>query len=81
MKKLLIVSSLLTLLYGCGGNSSENDAADNNTTNSNGLTNPTAIDTAKHPTGMDNSSVISTDTAAMNVQNAYKKRDSAQKNE
>ncbi len=77
MKKVLIASALLIALYGCSGNSSDN--ATNNTTDSTGLTNPTAIDTVKHPSGMDNSSVISTDTAAMNVQNSYKKKDSAQK--
>lgn len=74
MKKLFIVSVLLTALYSCGGSSSGN-----NTTDSTGLTNPTAIDTTKHPTGVDNSSVISTDTAAMNTQNSYKKLDSAEK--
>lgn len=77
MKKV-IIASLLIALYSCSGNSSDN-AANNNTTDSSGLTNATANDTLKHPTGMDNSSVISTDTAAMNVQNSYKKRDSAQK--
>jgi len=77
MKKVLIASALLIALYGCSGNSSDN--ATTNTTDSTGLTNPTAIDTVKHPSGMDNSSVISTDTAAMNVQNSYKKKDSAQK--
>jgi hypothetical protein len=76
MKKVLIASALLIVLYSCSGNSSDNAT---NTTDSTGLTNPTAIDTVKHPSGMDNSSVISTDTAAMNVQNSYKKKDSAQK--
>lgn len=78
MKKMFIASALLASLYGCSGSSSGN-AADNNAIDGAGLTNPTAIDTTKHPSGMDNSSVISTDTAAMNVQNSYKKRDSAQK--
>lgn len=77
MKKLLSVSALLISLYSCSGSSSDNNA--NNTTDSAGLTNPTAIDTTKHPSGVDNSSVISTDTAAINVQNSIKKRDSAQK--
>ncbi len=76
MKKVLIASALLIVLYSCSGNSSDNAT---NTTDSTGLTNPTAIDTVKHPSGMDNSSVISTDTAAMNVQNSYKKKDSARK--
>lgn len=78
MKKIFIASASLFFLYSCSGNSSGN-AGDNNAADSAGLTNPTAIDTTKHPTGMDNSSVISTDTAAMNVQNSYKKLDSAQK--
>ncbi len=80
MKKLIIVSVLFIALNSCGGSSDDN-AANGNTTDSAGLTNPTAIDTTKHPTGMDNSSVISTDTAAMNVQNSYKKIDSGQKKE
>lgn len=80
MKKYFIVSALIITLYSCSGNTADNAAANGNTTDSTGLTNPTAIDTTKHPTGVDNSSVISTDTAAMNVQNSYKKLDSAQKN-
>lgn len=77
MKKLLVVSVLFVALYSCNGSSS--DSAANNSTDSAGLTNPTAIDTTKHPSGVDNSSVISTDTAAMNTQNSYKKIDSAKK--
>ncbi len=74
MKKLCIISALF-FLNSCG------DSSDNNTINSNnadsaGLSNPTVIDTVKHPSGVDNSSVISTDTAAMNVQNTFKKADS-----
>lgn len=82
MKKLCIVCVLFISLASCSGNSSNNDAGTGNTTDSAGLTNPTAIDTTKHPGGMINSNVISTDTAAMNTSNAYKKLDSAkQKNE
>ncbi len=81
MKKWCMVSALFIALSSCNGNSSDNNAANGNTTDSTGLTNPTAIDTTKHPTGVDNSSVISTDTAAMNTSNSYKKLDSAkQKN-
>lgn len=79
MKKLSIISLLFIALSSCSGNSTNNNAANGNTTDSAGLTNPTAIDTVKHPTGMDNSSVISTDTAAMNTSNSYKKADSAKK--
>ncbi len=81
MKKLCIISALFIFLISCS--SSTNNDADkdnkNNTADSSGLTNPSAIDTVKHPTGMDNSSVISTDTAAMNVQNTIKKADSIAK--
>ncbi len=81
MKKICIVSALFITLASCSSNSSNNDATTGNTTDSAGLTNPTAIDTTKHPTGMDNSSAISTDTAAMNTSNAYKKLDTAKKKE
>lgn len=78
MKKLCIVSVVFLLLSSCS-NSTTNDEAKSDNTDSGGLTNPTAVDTLKHPSGIDNSSVISTDTAAMNVQNSYKKADSAAK--
>lgn len=82
MRKSIVALALFTALYSCGGSTSGNNAAAGSSTaaDSVGLTNPTAIDTTKHPTGMDNSSVISTDTAAMNVQNSFKKLDSAKKN-
>ncbi len=82
MKKFCIISALFISLTSC--NSTNNDEDNNNkdnTADSSGLTNPSAIDTVKHPTGMDNSSVISTDTAAMNVQNTIKKADSIEKEE
>ena len=78
MKKLFIVSVIFLFLSNCS-NSTNNDGDKNNSTDSSGLTNPTAIDTVKHPTGMDNSSVISTDTAAMNVQKSIEKADSVAK--
>lgn len=78
MKKLCIVSAVFLLLSSCS-NSTTNDEAKSNSTDSGGLTNPTAIDTTKHPSGVDNSSVISTDTAAMNVQNSIRKADSVAK--
>ena len=82
MKKTIIASFLLVALNSCGGSSSDNNEVAGDTTNNTGLTNPTAIDTTKHPSGVDNSNVISTDTAAMNTSNAYKKLDSAkQKNQ
>ncbi len=80
MKKIFITSVIFIFLSSCS-NSSNNDGDKGNSTDSAGLTNPVAIDTTKHPTGVDNSNVISTDTAAMNTGNAYKKLDSAkQKN-
>ena len=79
MKKLCVVTVLFIAISSCSGSSSGNNADTNNNTDTAGLTNPTAIDTTKHPTGMDNSNVISTDTAAMNTSNAYKKLDSARK--
>lgn len=81
MKELSIVTIMFIVFTSCSGSSSGNNATTGDNTDSAGLTNPTAIDTTKHPTGMDNSNVISTDTAAMNTTNAYKKLDSAnQKN-
>lgn len=75
MKHMLIVFALVATLSGCGHGTAEKA----NSTDSGGLTNPTAIDTTKHPSGVDNSSVISTDTAAMNMQNSIEKGDSAKK--
>ncbi len=79
MKKLCIVSAIF-IISSCG-DSTDNNATNNKVTNTDGtdtggLTNPITIDSVKHPSGVDNSSVISTDTAAMNVQNTYKKADS-----
>jgi len=79
MKKTIIASLLLIALNSCGGDSTDNNGVAGDTTNNAGLTNPTAIDTTKHPSGVDNSNVISTDTAAMNTSNSYKKLDSAKR--
>ena len=78
MRKFLLLSSLLIGLLSCNG-STENNTSDTDTTNQAGLTNPSAIDTTKHPDGMINGSVISTDTAAMNTQNAIDKAKGAKK--
>lgn len=78
MRKLCIVSVFFLLLSSCS-NSTTNDEAKDNRTDGGAPTNPTGIDTVKHPSGVDNSSVISTDTAAMNVQNTIKKADSLAK--
>ena len=77
MKKLL-TAILLFAITSCNNNAG--NTGGNNTENG-GLTNPTAIDTTKHPSGMENSSVISTDTAAMNVQNSINKAKEAAKKE
>ena len=76
MTKLFIIPALV-VLSSCGN--ANNNAATSSNSDTTGLTNPTSIDTVKHPSGVDNSSVISTDTAAMNVQNSIRKADSAKK--
>lgn len=73
----MMVSALFIALTGCGGSGSTDNNAIGDTANNPGLTNPTAIDTTKHPDGMINGSVISTDTAAMNVQNSINKAKAA----
>ncbi|MEO6454048.1 MAG: hypothetical protein ABIN97_08255 [Ginsengibacter sp.] len=77
MKKLFIVSAIF-IFCSCDNTANNTNEAGANT-DSVGLTNPVVIDTLKHPSGMDNSSVISTDTAAMNVQNTINKADSIAK--
>jgi len=78
MKISLVLSVVFFLSAGCNNSTTTNDAK-RDSTDTVGLTNPSAIDTTKHPSGMDNSSVTSTDTAAMNVQNTLKKADSISK--
>ena len=73
MRKLCIVAALY-IFSSC--TNSESNTSSENKSDSVGNTNPISIDTVKHPSGMDNSSVISTDTAAMNVQNTINKADS-----
>jgi outer membrane PBP1 activator LpoA protein len=76
MKKILSVMTAAVLLAACGNSNTETTESTESTTAANdstGLTNPIAIDTVKHPAGMSNQNVISTDTAAMNTQNAIDK--------
>jgi hypothetical protein len=73
MKKITVFSALLFVLASCNSNTSNSNAANNDTASNAELTNPSAVDTTKHPDGMTNGSVISTDTAAMNVQNSINK--------
>ena len=79
MKKLCIIATIFIFLNSCSNSSDNNNKELKNGTDSTGLSNPITIDTVKHPSGIDNSSVISTDTAAMNVQNSIKKADSIAK--
>jgi hypothetical protein len=78
MKKIIVISALFITSMSC--NSNQNNEASGDTTNNAGLTNPSAIDTTKHPDGMINGNVISTDTAAINVQNSENKAKEAKKN-
>ncbi len=78
MRNGSIISALFILLTSCG-NSTNNNESTSPGSDTVGLTNPVTIDTTKHPSGVDNSSVISTDTAAINIQNTFKKADSISK--
>jgi hypothetical protein len=81
MKKLMTILLGTFIFVSCGSDS--NNAGETDITradgDSAGLTNPIAIDTVKHPAGMSNQNVISTDTAAMNVQNSINKAKEAEK--
>jgi len=77
MKRIYIVAAISILFCSCGNSTNTSD--ENKSGDTVGLKNPSGIDTVKHPTGVDNSSVISTDTAAMNVQNTINKADSIAK--
>lgn len=78
MKRILGLFAIVFTLISCGGVSTENNA-DRSDTGQADLNNPSAIDTTKHPDGMINGSVISTDTAAMNMQNAVDKAKAGKK--
>lgn len=69
MKKSLLLFAVICSVMAC--NSNQESVAEGEDTA--GLTNPIVIDTVKHPGGVVNSNVISTDTAAMNVENAIEK--------
>ena len=81
MRKIIVFSALVIALTSCGGSGStdNNNAMVGDTGTEAGMTNPTAIDTTKHPDGMINGNVISTDTAAMNMQNSLNKAKQAKK--
>lgn len=61
MKKILLASAVSWALFSCNDNTSTNTEAND--------TNPSVTDSTQHPNGMSNGSVISTDTASMNVDN------------
>ena len=65
MKKIIIASALFVGLLSCnsetGGETTSNDSASREDA-------PSAFDTTQHPTGITTGSVISTDTASMNVE-------------
>ena len=62
MKKVIIVCACAIYLMSCGnGNSGSSEAEVEEV--------PSAIDTTTHPTGVNEGAVISTDTAAYNVEN------------
>ena len=67
MKKILFVFTIFFAATACDSHTSEQ-----NTNDGVGKTNPSAIDTTQHATGITNQNVISTDTAAMNVENVTK---------
>jgi hypothetical protein len=73
MRKIIVCSALLISIVACNSNSSSSNNAAGDTTQNTGLTNPSSVDTTKHPDGVVNGSVISTDTAAINVQNSVNK--------
>ena len=52
----------------CNSNTPKEDSSENAN-----RTNPSAIDTTQHPTGITNGNVISTDTAAMNTKEVKEK--------
>src|SRR5438045_1727041 len=73
MRKIIVCSALLINMVACNSNSSSSNKAAGDTTQNTGLTNPSSVDTTKHPDGVVNVTVISTDTAAINVQNSVNK--------
>lgn len=74
MKKFLLGVVIIMTVMSCNSGSSDNDTND-----SVGFANPSAADTTTQPDAITNSSAISTDTAAMNTSNAYKKLDSSRR--
>ena len=80
MRKIVIFSALTISLASCGGSGSTDSNTVRSDTGQSGMNHSSAIDTSKHPDGMINGSVISTDTAAINMQNSVNKAKQAKKN-
>ena len=74
--KLYTIIAVILFITACGDAANTGDQ--NTTTDTSTSTQMEPTDTTRQPSGMDNSSAISTDTAAMNVQNTVKKADSIQ---
>ncbi len=52
MRKILLFSALLMAVVACNSTSSSGDAVAGDTTHNTGLTNPSSVDTIKHPDGV-----------------------------
>lgn len=79
MKKILCICALFIALTSCNGNSTNNNTDEVKSNDNGSDTYPIDSDTTKPGTGMDNAEVISTDTAAMNVQRSIDKAKDASK--
>ena len=74
MKKLTLLFAVFAIINGCDNSGNTVDKNNTDAVDSAGLVSPT--DSINPPGGVINSSAISTDTAAINVQNTLKKKDS-----
>ena len=78
MKKILVVSTIFLAFASCN-NANTNSNNESDTAKAAGINNPASVDTTLSPNGMTNSEVISTDTAAMNMQNSINKSKATKK--
>lgn len=74
MKKLAILFAVFTTLNSCDNSTNTNEKNNTGIVDSTGLISPT--DSINPPGGVISSTPISTDTAAINMQNTLKKKDS-----
>lgn len=79
MKQIIIFPCLIILLASCNNTGSGSNTIKGDSIKDEGFTHPKAIDTMQHPNGITNGDVISTDTAAINVQNSINKAKAAKK--